>query len=202
MSLIGDSIPRAVDAGVDLRVLIFSVLVSLGAGLIFGIIPAMVSSRTNLLSTLKEGGRSEIAGRDWVRSSLIVAQVALGLVLTAGAGLLITSFKNLHHANEGFTPDNLLTLSFEIPDSRYKTTRTQFYREYFDKLRSIPGVQSAGGALVLPMTDNVVRLSFEDPEHPVPCRAATQRGLYSCLSPILQHDANPLARRARLHRAG
>jgi predicted lysophospholipase L1 biosynthesis ABC-type transport system permease subunit len=83
LRLIGNSVPRAVEAGVDLRVLAFSVSLSLAAGLIFGIIPAIVSSQTNLVSTLKEGGRSEIAGRDWLRSSLIVAQVALGLVLTA-----------------------------------------------------------------------------------------------------------------------
>ena len=86
LSLIGDSVPRAADAGVDPRVLSFAVFVSFAAGLIFGIIPAIAASKTNLISTLKEGGRSEIIGRDWVRASLIVGQVALGLVLTAGAG--------------------------------------------------------------------------------------------------------------------
>jgi putative ABC transport system permease protein len=168
LRLVGDSVPRAADAGVDLRVLAFSVFLSLAAGLIFGIIPAIVSSRTNLVSTLKEGGRSEIAGRDWLRSSLLVAQVALGLVLTAGAGLLITSFANLRHANEGFNPDNLLTLTFEMPDPRYKTTRPQFYREYFDKMRALPGVRSAGGVMVLPMTSDAIDISLENPEHPVP----------------------------------
>jgi predicted permease len=168
LRLIGDSVPRAADAGVDLRVLAFSVLLSLASGLIFGIIPAMISSRTNLVSTLKEGGRSEIAGPDWLRSSLIVAQVALGLVLTAGAGLLITSFANLQRVNEGFNPNNLLTVGFETPDSRYKTTRSQFYRVYFDRVRTIPGVQSAGGIEILPMTDDVAVISFEDPEHPMP----------------------------------
>jgi predicted permease len=168
LRLIGSSVPRATEAGVDLRVLAFSVLLSVAAGLIFGIIPAIVSSRTNLVSTLKEGGRSEIAGRDWLRSSLIVAQVALGLVLTAAAGLLISSFANLQHINEGFNPDNLLTAYFETPDWRYKTTRPQFYREYFDKLRAIPGVQSVGGTVILPMTNEGAVITFEDPEHPLP----------------------------------
>jgi predicted permease len=168
LRLIGDSVPRAADAGVDLRVLAFSVLLAFAAGLIFGIIPAIVSSRSNLVSTLKEGGRSEIAGRDWLRSSLIVGQVALGLVLTAGAGLLISSFKSLQRTNEGFNSENLLTLTFETPDSRYKTTRPQFYREYFDKVRAIPGVQSAGGAIILPMTGDDADISFENPERPVP----------------------------------
>jgi putative ABC transport system permease protein len=168
LRLIGDSVPRAVDAGVDLRILVFSICLSVSAGLIFGIIPAIVSSRTNLVSTLKEGGRSEASGRDWLRSSLIVAQVALGLVLTAGAGLLITSFTYLQRTNEGFNPDNLLTLTFETPDPRYKTTRPQFYREYFEKIRAIPGVQSASGNMVLPMTNDAIDISFENPEHPVP----------------------------------
>ena len=128
LRLIGNSVPRAADAGVDLRVLGFSVVLSLVAGLIFGIIPAVASSRANLVSTIKEGGRSEIAGRDWLRSSLVVAQVALGLVLAAGAGLLISSFTNLQRADEGFNPDNLVTAYFETPDSRYKTMRPQFYR--------------------------------------------------------------------------
>ncbi len=169
LRLIGDSVPRAGDAGVDLRVLTFSLLLALAAGVIFGIIPALVSSRTNILTTIKEGGRSEIAGRDWLRSSLIVVQVALGLVLTAGAGLLITSFANLRHTNEGFNPDHLLTLTFELPDSRgYKNTRPQFYRAYFDKVRALPGVESAGGVIILPMTNDGAFITFEDQEHPLP----------------------------------
>jgi len=170
LSLIGDSVPRAADAGVDLRVLSFAVTLSFIAGLIFGIIPAITASRTDLVSTLKEGGRSDIMGRDWLRSSLIVGQVALGLVLTTGAGLLITSFVNLLHTPEGFNPDHLTTLRFETPDARYQNgdARPHFYREYFEKLRALPGVQSAGGAMVLPMTYNGISISFEDPEHPAP----------------------------------
>jgi predicted permease len=168
LSLIGDSVPRAADAGVDSRVLSFAVFVSFVAGLVFGIVPAIAASKTDLISTLKEGGRSEIIGRDWLRASLIVGQVALGLVLTAGAGLLITSFAHLVHVNQGFNPDHLTTLFFETPDAHYKDTRPQFYREYFDKLRALPGVQSAGGAMILPMTSDAAVISFEDPEHPVP----------------------------------
>ncbi|HEY4903146.1 MAG TPA: ABC transporter permease [Candidatus Sulfotelmatobacter sp.] len=168
LSLIGDSVPRAADAGVDLRVLFFAVLVSFAAGLIFGIVPAIAASRTDLVSTLKEGGRAEIFGRDWLRSSLIVGQVALGLVLTAGAALLITSFANLLHTSEGFNPYHLTTMFFETPDAHYKDTRPQFYREYFEKLRALPGVPSAGGTMILPMTNDRAVITFEDPEHPVP----------------------------------
>jgi predicted permease len=168
LALIGDSVPRAADAGVDLRVLLFAIGLSVAAGIIFGVVPALAGSRTDLVSTLKEGGRSQIFGRDWLRSSLIVGQVALGLVLTAGAGLLITSFNRLLHIDEGFNPHHLTTMYFETPDAHYKDTRSQFYRDYFEKVRSLPGVQSAGGVLILPMTNDGAVISFEDPEHPAP----------------------------------
>ena len=168
LSLIGDSIPRAADAGVDLRVLTFAIGLSFLAGILFGVVPAITGARTDLVSTLKEGGRSEIFGRDWLRSSLIVGQVAVGLLLTAAAGLLMSSFSRLLHANEGFNPDHLTTMYFEMPDAQYKDTRPQFYRTYFEKVRSLPGVQSAAGVMVLPMTNNAIIVSFENPEHPVP----------------------------------
>lgn len=168
LKLIGDSVPRAGDAGVDLRVLGFATALSFVAGIVFGIVPAIAGSRTDLVSTLKEGGRSEVFGRDWMRSSLIVGQVAMGLVLTVGAGLLISSFSNLLRANEGFNPNHLTTMFFETPDAQYENRRPQFYREYFEKVRALPGVQSAAGTMVLPMGEEGISLDFEDPEHPVP----------------------------------
>ena len=168
LSLIGENIPRAGGAGVDLRVLAFAIALSLAASILFGVVPAFAGARTDLVSTLKEGGRSEIFGHDWLRSSLIVGQVALGLVLSAAAGLLASSFNHLVHTDRGFNPDHLTTLFFETPDTRYKDTRPQFYREYFEKVRAIPGVQSAAGNMILPMTSNAAVVTFEDPEHPVP----------------------------------
>ncbi len=168
LSLIGDSVPRATDAGVDLRVLSFSFFLSFAAGVIFGIVPALTGSRTDIVTSLKEGGKAEIFGRDWMRSVLIVGQVAMGCVLTVAAGLLISSFSNLLHAKEGFNPDHLTTMFFETPDAQYKDTRPQFYREYFEKLRTLPGVQAAAGAMMLPMSDNGIVISFENPERAVP----------------------------------
>ncbi len=168
LALIGDSVPRAASAGVDLRVLIFAVLLSFLAGFIFGIVPAITASKTDLVTTFKEGGRTETSHRDWLRSSLIVGQVALGLVLTAGAGLLITSFMHLLRTPQGFNPDHLLTFFFELPDAQYKQKRPEFYRDYFEKVRAIPGVQSASGSMMLPMTHDQIVITFEDPEHPVP----------------------------------
>lgn len=168
LHLIGDSVPRAADAGVNLPVLGFALAVSLASGLIFGLIPAITSARGDLLSPLKEGGRSETDVRNRLGSLVIVGQVALGIVLTAGAGLLVTSYAHLARSDEGFKPDHLLTFMFETPDSRYMRTRAEFYQQYFEKLRALPGVEAAGGSLILPMTDNSMQISFENPEHPLP----------------------------------
>ena len=168
LALIGDSVPRAADAGVNLTVLTFALGLSFMAGIIFGIIPALTGSRTDLVSTLKEGSRSEVVGRDWLRSSLIVGQVAIGLVLTVGAALLMTSFSRLLRADQGFNPQHLTTMFFETPDSQYKDRRPQFYQQYFERVRALPGVKSAAGVMVLPMSDEGMVISFEDPEHPVP----------------------------------
>jgi predicted permease len=168
LRLVGDSVPRAADAGVDLAVLGFGLLASLLSGLVFGTIPALAASKTDLVSTLKTGGASDMSGHDRLRSVVIVCQVALGIVLTAGAGLLISSFVKLRNTNSGFNPDHLLTFRFETPDAHYEKTRPQFYREYFERLRALPGVQAAAGTLILPMSEDNADVSFQSPEHPMP----------------------------------
>jgi len=168
LRLIGSSVPRAADAGVNLPVLVFALTISLVSSLVFGLMPAISSARGDLLSPLKEAGRSGTAGRNRLASAVIIGQVALGIVLTVGAGLLATSYFHLARSNQGFNPDHLLTFLFETPDSRYAKTREQFYEEYFRNLRSQPGVQSAAGSMLLPMTGNAAHISFENPEHPLP----------------------------------
>lgn len=169
LGLLGDSVPRAADAGVDVPVLGFALAVSLLCGVVFGMVPALTTSKANLVSTLKESGRSDISGKDWLRSTVIVGQVALGIVLTFAAGLLTTSFVKLMHTKEGFRADHLLTFTFEVPDSASNGGGLpQFYQQYFEKLRALPGVQSGGGAHNLPMTYNLAMISFENSAHPVP----------------------------------
>jgi len=167
LSLVGTSVPRAADAGVDLSVLAFALAASLFSGLIFGVVPATAASRTDLVTTLQQGGQARIYGHDRLRMAVIVAQVALGVLLTAGAGLLTTSFVKLIHTDEGFKPDHILTFGFDTPDASYKDRRPQFYRQYFEKLRALPGVESAAGSMILPMTDDDAHISFENPEKPV-----------------------------------
>lgn len=167
LRLIGESVPRAADAGVNLPVLAFALAVSLLSGVVFGLAPALTAARSDLLSPLKEGGRSDTGGQHRLGSAVIVGQVALGIVLTAVAALLVTSYLHLRNNDEGFNPDHVLTALFETPDAKYPHSRPLFYRQYFEKVRALPGVKSAGGSMLLPMTDNDAHLSFEDPEHPV-----------------------------------
>ncbi|WP_446743474.1 ADOP family duplicated permease [Silvibacterium acidisoli] len=166
LRLIGDSVPRAMDAGVNLQVLAFALLLTVVSGLFFGTVPAWKASNPDLVPALKTGGVSNVSGRDRLRSAVIVGQVALGIVLSAGAGLLIASFVKLMHQDIGFQPDHLLTFRFETPDSRYSKNREQFYAEYFQRLRALPGVYSAGGAIMLPMTNDEADVTFENPEQP------------------------------------
>ena len=168
LRLIGDSVPRAADAGVNLTVLGFGLAAAVICGVVFGMVPAVTASKTDLVTTLKTGGASDMSGHDRLRSVVIVGQVALGIVLTAGAGLLISSFVKRMHQKIGFQPDHLLTFRFETPDNRYKDTRVGFYRDYFARLRALPGVQSAAGSMFLPMTADNADVSFENPEHPMP----------------------------------
>jgi predicted permease len=167
LRVLPSGVPRAGDAGVNLMVLGFALAISLLCGVVFGTIPALIASRTNLVDTLQSGGRAQISGHDWLRSAVIVGQVALGIMLTAGAGLLLTSFLKLTHTNEGFNPGQLLTYQFETPDSRYKDSRPQFYQQYFQSLRALPGVEAASGSMFMPMGDNEGVLTFENPEKPV-----------------------------------
>jgi putative ABC transport system permease protein len=148
-------------------VLAFAFLASVLSALVFGLVPAVTASKADLVSTLKQSSRSSVSGGDWLRKSVTVAQVAFGIVLTAGAALLISSFIKLRNTDEGFNPAGVLTLNFETPDAAYKDTRPEFYRRYFERLRAMPGVQAAAGAVMLPMTGDLATVSFENPEQPV-----------------------------------
>ncbi len=137
----------------DLRVLAFALLVSLGTGLLFGLLPVLRLSHPSANASLREGERgSRSHGRGW-RSALLVAEVALALVLLAGAGLLIRSFVKLIEVNPGYRPESLLTAQLRLPpryDEEFK--RVQFYEAVLERAAALPGVVSVGATSQLPLT--------------------------------------------------
>jgi putative ABC transport system permease protein len=154
-TLAATSFPRVVEAHMDLRVLAFTLLVSLTTGILFGLAPAF-SSRHVTHVALKEGGRCGTAGAgsQRLRGTLVVAEVALSLTLLIGAGLLIRSFLRLQDVDTGFRPEGVLTMRISLPSEKYakiEQNRT-FFRELLAQIRQLPGVDAAGGATGLPLS--------------------------------------------------
>ena len=125
----------------------FTFGVSLLTGIIFGLLPAWAASRTGISESLKEGGRSATAGgaRQRLRSTFVVAELAVALILLVGAGLLIKTFWNLRSVEPGFNPDHLMTMRVELPEARYKEKdkQTRFRTQALAEINSLPGVQAA-----------------------------------------------------------
>jgi putative ABC transport system permease protein len=138
---------------IDLRVLGFTLLITLVTGLLFGFLPALRFSRTDLNVSLKEGGRGGgIHGRG-LRSALMVSEVALAIVLLVGAGLLIRSFAKLLDVDPGYRAENLLTARIALPP-RYSdnSQRAQFYERILQRIAALPGVTAVGATSHLPLT--------------------------------------------------
>jgi putative ABC transport system permease protein len=158
---------------VDARALGFALLISIGAALIFGLIPALYVAGADVNDALKAGGRasSPSAGRTRVWNLLVAGEVALASVLLIGAGLAMKSFVNLQHVDPGIRPDHVLTFRMRLPtDNLYKSDREQaaFYRRVLAKVDSIPGIQSAGLSDVLPLGQQNDREYFTIEKHPLP----------------------------------
>ena len=147
--------PRIEEIGIDLRVFGFTLGVTVLAGLLFGLLPALQTSRPNLNETLKDSGQrgSETGGRNRIGGLLIVSEIALSFILLAGAGLLIKSFMHLREINPGFNPDNVLAMRLALPPGKYQSgePRAQIFKQLVDSVKATPGVQSAGAVLSLPL---------------------------------------------------
>jgi putative ABC transport system permease protein len=147
-------IPRLQGIAVDARVLGFTLLVSVGAGLLFGLVPALAAVRHDPADSFRGEGRGT-AGRsaNRFRSGLVVAQVALALVLLAGAALLIASVRRLAAVELGFQPEHAASFQFNVPVGRYQTPDAQrgFVRRVLEQLATIPGVTHAGAVYFLPL---------------------------------------------------
>jgi putative ABC transport system permease protein len=155
MTGIGSELPRATEVGLDIPALAFTMLVTLGAGILVGSVPAWQGARKNLLSGLREGGHQALqgVGRRRIRSVLVVAEVSLSLVLVMGAGLLLESFWRLTHVDSGFDHRQVLTGQISLPTSQYETDaqRGIFFADLVDEIERLPGVASAAATTGLPL---------------------------------------------------
>lgn len=149
-------LPHSEGIGINGIVLSFTLAVSLLTGIVFGIVPAFQLSRSELYESLKEGSRGSIGSRrsHFVRSTLVVSEVALSLVLLTGAGLLIRSFYLLVTEDLGFDPSNVLTLQLWLPEAHVSSSQqvASFYQQVIDRLNALPGVKSASAINFPPLS--------------------------------------------------
>jgi putative ABC transport system permease protein len=152
-------LPHAESIGVSWPVLAITALVAAGTGILFGLAPALLVSAPASARALRDGGRSAASAlgwsrRNWPRSGLVAAEVALALVLLTGAGLLARSFTHLLAQPPGFRAEGVLTAQVTLPATRYPDagTRLAFWTDLIDRLDGLPGVTNAGGSTALPFT--------------------------------------------------
>jgi len=177
-------VPNAADAvtlpGIHMNITAFgfTIVISLLAAIIFGLIPAFQSLRCNVNESLKEGGRAALSGprTHRTRSALVIIESALAFVLVIGAGLMIKSFRRLLEADPGFRPDHLLTLRVKLPtdakDSKYQEPRQRAatFQRFLACVERVPGIQSAAFAEIVPLTQDDMDMGYfvvkEDPPLP------------------------------------
>ena len=169
------TVPRLREVNLDLSVLAMTFGVAVVTGILFGLVPAIVSAKPELTEALKEGGRGSTGGahRNRLRNALIVAETVLALVLLIGAGLLVKSFVRLQNVSPGFNPHNVLTAEISLPVGKYPRDSRglpviNFYNEAERRIKNIPGVQHAAFTVMLPLsgsnTDSSFIIEGQDPK--------------------------------------
>ncbi|MGA3186905.1 MAG: ABC transporter permease [Bryobacteraceae bacterium] len=147
--------PRASAIRLDSTVFAFTLIVAVLTGLLFGLVPALTASRTDLQQSLREGARGSTGGASQLRlrNFLVVGETGLACVLLIAAGLMLHSFVNLLRADPGFKPQQVLTASLSLPYPRYhENSRVAFYKQLIANLQLLPGVESVGAGSDLPWT--------------------------------------------------
>ena len=173
VSLNPGNIPRLSDARIDGRGLGFTLALSVLTALIFGLVPALVASKPDLIEAVKETGQAS-SSRSGLKlhGLLVVSEVAVALVLLVGAGLMIRSFLRLHQVNPGFNTENALTMRIWLPASKYGSNeqQTAFFQQVIAELEDLPGVRSVGAIQDLPLKANrmVFKLDIEGRAMPQP----------------------------------
>jgi len=172
VSLLPAGFPRASDIHVSAPVFVFTLLVSVATGVLFGLAPALQASRTDPKQGLHKGGRGSTGSghQSGLRNALVVSEVGLACVLLIGAGLMLRSLLNIMHLDPGFRQENVLTARLSLPHADYKTDEdvAHFYDQLIVALRSLPGVQSVGVGSDLPWTgyDDNTGFSIEGKQPP------------------------------------
>jgi len=176
-TLIPAGIAPMTGTGVDGRVLLFTLAVTLATGVLFGIIPASRVSQFHLTPSLKQGGgQSGVgSGGQRLRDALVICEVALAIVLLAGGALMIRSLRNLYHLDPGFRADHVLVMHTPLPHQKYEAfaRRTAFYDQVLAKVESLPGVVAAGYTTWIPLTNagGAMGVTIEGKPEPAPGQA-------------------------------
>jgi putative ABC transport system permease protein len=171
---VADQLPiqRLEMVAIDGWVLAFTVGVSILSGLFFGLIPALTASGSDLTEALKQGGRSGSAGRGKrTRSAFVVVEIAMALVLLVGAGLLIRSFAQIVRIDPGFDAERIATMDVGLPGGRYDNPRrVAFFRNLFEQIDRLPGVEASGGTSFLPLAGIGAATRYEVVGQPLPAQ--------------------------------
>ena len=164
--------PQLSRVGLDIGVLLFTLGIAAATSLLCGLLPALQSSKIDLQTALKKGGRLTGTGREGMRKVLLIAEVSLSLVLLVGAGLLVRSMYNLLHVDLGFNDDHLLTMRVRLSERKYDpAARRRFYEECLERTGAVPGVRSAALAMSVPIRGASWDRVFYAFDKPVPSRA-------------------------------
>ena len=167
------SLPTAAQAGLDWHVLLFTLVLSLVTGVLFGAIPAWHSTRYDTADGLREGSRGMVGGRSATRTrnALVVLEVALAVTLLIGSVLLVQTFVRLIHVNTGFRTDRILTMEIALPKTAYTPARAStFFLSLIERLAALPGVEAAGLTSGVPLSgsENLLPVTAEGQPRPQP----------------------------------
>ncbi|MDA8016110.1 MAG: ABC transporter permease [Thermoanaerobaculia bacterium] len=172
IALDAGNLPRAESISIDGQVLGVSLVVTLLTALLFGLMPALSAARPDLTIAMKDGGRGHVGGRRGqnLRTTLVLGEVALALMLSIAAGLLVKSYGNLLSVDTGFDPEPLWTASVSLPDGSYgeDPQRVSFYERLLDEARALPGVEAAATVMPMPLSGSDYILTFNIEGRPTP----------------------------------
>ena len=167
-----ERLPRVEEISIDGIVLAFTLGISVLTGLIFGLAPALQASRSDLQETLKEGGRQQNAGagKNRLRATLVVIEIAVSLILLVGAGLLIRSFVRLLDIDKGFDADNVLTMEMSLSPAKYQEPQQEvaFLQQVLEQISTINGVEAVALVSNLPLSGASTRGAFGIEGQPLP----------------------------------